>query len=207
MENFITPVALADSGHIAPPAYGELRKGVTLLDETVYVHPPSISQVIADMNPPAGSSAIKQHYCFMKAGDLMSMVLENTVAAATRTWEMREAVLEAPASDGVLVLPEAEMPWDSVLPYRKDYVNLLYVVSPSERGGWLIQQVPLNPGSYEGRKRLPVEWGGLRGKALAEAAGLEATTVDEATCFVHVDGFVGGMATKADALALVAKIK
>jgi len=97
----------------------------------------------------------------------------------------RRFVMDAEADGAILVLPKY-VPWDEHLFDRPDQADLLYAVFPSERGGYMVQQVPKESGSFEGRKPLPEAWGGLRGEELAKVCGVADAV------FVHPGRFCGG---------------
>ncbi|CAN0260233.1 unnamed protein product [Ectocarpus sp. 12 AP-2014] len=66
-------------------------------------------------------------------------------------------------------------------------------------GKWRIQAVPVSEGSFALRLPLAKPWLGLRDKELSEASGIEGGV------FVHVNGFIGGNASKAGAMAMASK--
>lgn len=73
--------------------------------------------------------------------------------------------------------------------------GILYVVYPGPTN-WMVQQVAAKPGSFEGRKPLPKEWSGKRGKELAEITGVEDAV------FCHTGCFIGGADSKEGAVKL-----
>jgi uncharacterized UPF0160 family protein len=75
---------------------------------------------------------------------------------------------------------DRNMPWrEAVLAGAPE---ALYVIYPKS-DGWGLQAVPTAPGSFENRRSLPAEWGGLQRDELAAATG-----VGDAV-FAHVAGF------------------
>lgn len=170
----------------------------------------SFSAVIAGFNPGPSVSAAERDAAFETATAFARQVLENELRAAADFVAAKQAVMEAstasgtvvssanPAAERVLVLKKF-VPWGEHIFNRPDEANLLYVVFPSERGGWMVQQVPKSPGSFEGRKPLPEPWAGLRGEELAEAAGL---ATHGGSTFCHPGRFVAGAETIEDAARL-----
>ena len=65
--------------------------------------------------------------------------------------------------------------------------------------GWGLQAVPTAPGSFENRRSLPAEWGGLRSDELAAATG-----VDDAV-FAHVAGFYASAGSR-DGITALARL-
>jgi uncharacterized UPF0160 family protein len=76
----------------------------------------------------------------------------------------------------------------------------LFSIYPSFSGEWMVQQIPLSKGSFEGRKKLPESWAGLRG------ADLDALTGIEGCVFTHPGRFIAGHKTREGArkMALLA---
>jgi uncharacterized UPF0160 family protein len=72
----------------------------------------------------------------------------------------------------------------------------LFSVYPSPSGEWMVQQIPLQQGSFAGRKQLPAEWAGKRG------ADLDIVTGVEGGVFAHPGRFIGGHKSKEGAVRL-----
>ena len=62
----------------------------------------------------------------------------------------------------------------------------LYMVYPSHSGQWILQTVPVEPGSFEDRKSLPKAWAGLSDEDFQAKTGL-----DDAV-FCHNGLFIAG---------------
>ncbi len=72
----------------------------------------------------------------------------------------------ARAEDPRVIELDRNMPWrEAVLAGAPE---ALYVIYPKS-DGWGLQAVPTAPGSFENRRSLPSEWGGLRSDELAAA--------------------------------------
>lgn len=169
----------------------------------------SFSACLAGFNP--GPSAAEQRdAAFETATAFARQVMENELRSAAEFVAAKQAVMEAVLASGTIV-PEANpaaqrvlllkkfVPWGEHIFNRPDAENLLYVIFPSERGGWMVQQVPKSPGGFEGRKPLPEAWAGLREEELAKVAGL---TTYGASTFCHPGRFVAGAETCEDAARL-----
>jgi len=74
-----------------------------------------------------------------------------------------------------------------------------YVIFQDSRAGWRVQAVPAARGTFENRLSLPKVWCGVRDQALSELSGIDGCV------FVHANGFIGGNATEAGALAMATK--
>jgi len=129
----------------------------------------------------------------------MRCVINHAIKSSEGWVADREKVTHADtALEGRVLVLEQFAQWTDHVFRRPDHPGLLYVVFPSLRGGWQIQQMPAEPGSFQGRKPLPEAWGALRGEALAKVTGLPLG--DDPAVFCHAGLFIGGAATKEDVL-------
>lgn len=76
---------------------------------------------------------------------------------------------------------------------------ILYVLYKDKSDSWRVQAVPAGLGSFESRKKLPLEWNGLRDDILSEKAGIPRCI------FVHATGFIGGNECFEGALGMAVK--
>lgn len=160
----------------------------------------SLSACISSFNPDPGASPTKRDSCFMQAVLWVKPVVVNLFNEAEAFVAARAEVLDAQTADaGRVLILEKFAPWADHIFDRDGQDRLLYVVHPSERGGWQIQQVPVKPGSFEGRKPLPKEWAGLRDAELAAVTGVPDAV------FCHPGRFCGGAASRIGTLDLAAR--
>jgi uncharacterized UPF0160 family protein len=75
-----------------------------------------------------------------------------------------------------------------------------YVIYQDSRGGFRVQAVAVEPGSFTSRRALPEAWRGVRGADLDQAT---PASVPEGCVFVHAAGFIGGHKTREGAVAMV----
>jgi uncharacterized UPF0160 family protein len=127
-------------------------------------------------------------------GPIVMMYIHQGIAFA----EAKAAVRSAAVEEGILVLDKF-VPWAEHIVGRPDYEELLYVVFPSLRGGYQVQQVAKEPGSFEGRKPLPECWAGKRGAELQSL--LDLTDSGDST-FCHPGRFIGGAENLRDAMKM-----
>ena len=73
-----------------------------------------------------------------------------------------------------------------------------YVLYQDSKGGWRVQAVPTEPGSFHLRLGLPEKYRGLRDEVLSEATGIPQCV------FIHANGFIGGCHTLDGALKMAA---
>jgi len=145
----------------------------------------ALNRAISLLNPDPGASSEERDAAFEKAVDFATAVLEGTCRSVRNSILAEAEVLAAKANAGVVVL-EKFVPWGEHIQKRPDQADLLYVVFPGERGGYMLQQIPKETGSFEGRKPLPEAWAGLRDLDLRELTGVADAT------FIHPGRFCGG---------------
>lgn len=162
----------------------------------------SFSATVAGFNPSAGATGGERDKAFEKAVEFAKQVLANEMRHAEELVAAKTVVLEAAtALDKRVLVLERFVPWSDHLFRRDDQECLLYVVYPSERGGFCLQQVPVEAGSMAGRRPLPAEWAGLRSDELAGRLGLSSSTD---SVFCHPGRFIGGADTYDDVMIMAA---
>ena len=158
----------------------------------------SISNIIS-MNNPVWDSDESCDEAFLKAlkhaETIFDIVMDSSKAKARAENIIAEAIEKS--EDGIMIL-ERFAPWQSGVlnsenPKAKE---ILFVVFPSNRGGYNWQGVPEALGSYTLRKESPKEW---HGKSAAE---LKALTGVETAHFCHNSGFLGATETLEDAIQM-----
>jgi uncharacterized UPF0160 family protein len=148
----------------------------------------SLSQTISMFNP---TWQEESHFdtCFDEAVEFASRVLTRFIASATGGISAKVIVAKAieDAEDPRVIVLKQYTPWKRTVHALSE--DALYMVYPSNSGDWRIQTVPVEPGSFEDRKSLPIAWAGLSDKALQEV-----TNLDDAM-FCHNGLFIAGAAT------------
>lgn len=76
------------------------------------------------------------------------------------------------------------VPWQEHLSELDPNGTVWYVIFPSKRGGWNVQCVPVEPGSYEQKAPIPNEW-----KGHPASCGIDDCT------FIHNSGFLSAFKT------------
>ena len=121
-------------------------------------------------------------------------------------WPARSLVVEGLAScrnvhpSGHIMVLDNFCPWKEhlfELEQEQDIAgSILYVLYQDSGGSWRIQAVPVDPDSFDSRKKLPEAWRGVRDESLSELVGVPGAI------FVHAAGFIGGHSTKEGALSM-----
>jgi uncharacterized UPF0160 family protein len=142
---------------------------------------------------------------FCNVVDILKMGFENYVRYFAFSFlHGREVVANAFAKvvkeNGKVLVLDDFVPWKEHLfnmeKANDKRVKVLYVVFPDSSKNWKVSAVPIQPASFDSRKKFPEQWCGLEGEKLAQVCG-----VDDAT-FVHAQGFIAGAKTKEGCLAL-----
>jgi len=158
----------------------------------------SVSSAISSINPgwDEDQSEASTTAAFNKAVEIASVILDREISRAKGT-ESARAVVEGAIADAkdprVVVLPQFA-PWEETVVPGSPLAQ--YVVFPSMKGEWMCQCVPATLGSFDKRKALPKEWGGLRGADLAALTGVSDAV------FCHIGLFICGSATREGAIKL-----
>jgi len=162
----------------------------------------SLSVFIASMNPPMGTPAEVFDAAFDIAVAACAAALNGAIGQAKQFCKMANVVMYATRPSPEILYLKAGGPWQEHVIRDSGYDDVLFVIYPSERGGFCVQAVPASLGSFQTRKSLPKEWWGLRGEELSRTAGLDC--FGSAT-FCHPNGFIGGTETLEDAVLLAKK--
>ncbi len=167
----------------------------------------SASAFIASMNPPFGSEPTEVDLCLTHAFNLavlaMSQALTGAIHQAQAWMEMAEIVDRGTSPEPALLVIEKGKPWQEHI-FAEKFDNVLYVLFPSDRDGFLVQCVPDKPGSFGQRKPLPATWRGARETEFASILKQEMKAEVEVSpsLFCHPGGFICGAATLGDAVTM-----
>lgn len=170
----------------------------TMLKAGAIAHNMSFSNIISSFNP-TWDCAEDPDEAFIRAVEFAEVVFENTLKNATAKAKAQEIVEEAieKSQEHIMVL-DRFVPWQEVIFSSENAKasEVLFVVFPSNRGGFNWQCVPDVLGGFGQRKPVPFEWRGLFGKNLQKVTGVPTSI------FCHPAGFIGGAETFEDAYAL-----
>lgn len=145
----------------------------------------SLSQTIGMFNPTWEENGDFDQ-CFDEAVAFAKRVLARFIASAQGGVNAKAIVETAinTADDPRVIVLTQYTPWKSTVHALAP--EALYMVYPSFSGGWILQTVPLEPGSFENRKSLPLAWAGLSDQALQEAVDIADAK------FCHNGRFIAG---------------
>lgn len=158
----------------------------------------SVSSIISTFNP-LWDSEEESDEAFLKAVSMAEIIFDNVLNSAKAKARAEEIVEEAieKSEGGVMVLnrfaPWQEFIFSSENPKAKE---ILFVVFPSNRGGFNWQGVPECPGSFNVKKATPKKWWGLSVSDLQNVTGVATAT------FCHNNGFLGAADTLEDTIKM-----
>ena len=150
----------------------------------------SLCDAIGFFNP-VWDSKEDQDACFFKAVAVAKQILENQIASANAVNRADEKVQQAykNSRDGIVVLP-CYLPWKNGL-YKTD---ALFVVYPSQRGGWSAQCVTDHK-TKRPKLPFPQSWAGQPQEVIEQKSGIPGIS------FCHASRFLITAKDKETALA------
>ena len=159
----------------------------------------TISDYINTFNVKWDEEASMQDKYFIYVVEIVEKVFESMIRdeeAKQKSKEILEVAIDN-SNNGILIL-DRYLAWKESLiesnnPKAKD---ILFVVFPSNRGGYNVYTVPIEVGSFESRKLLPKSWAGLQGIELQNETGVKSAV------FCHNARFICSAETKEDAIKL-----
>ena len=115
-----------------------------------------LSASIKVMNPQWNSDT-SENVAFFRAMNVAMIMLKSHIDHANATVAAGEAVLATYSGGAILVLNEY-LPYVDTVVSDERCKDILFVVYPSARGGWVVQTVPKMIGSFENRMSFPKSW-------------------------------------------------
>jgi len=145
----------------------------------------TLSQTLSMLNPTWEEEGNFDE-CFNEAVDFAARLLTRFIASAHGSVNAKAIVAKAieNAEDARVIVLEKYTPWKKTVHILSS--DALFMVYPSHSGQWIIQTVPVEPGSFEDRKSLPKAWAGLSDEEFQAKTGL-----DDAV-FCHNGLFIAG---------------
>jgi uncharacterized UPF0160 family protein len=151
------------------------------------VHPMTVNAIVGGFNARWDESLTpeEERERFDQAVALARGILAREVAAAAAGRRAQRIVREAitAAADPRVVELPINAPWKQVL--VPEAADALFVIYP-KRQGFGLEAVPRDLGSFENRRDLPADWGGLEGADLVAATGVEEALFCHAKRFLVV---------------------
>jgi uncharacterized UPF0160 family protein len=187
--------------------FGELileKNDAKLFDE-VFVQPIDLtdntgdknmlSQCISDFNP-VWNEHIESNAAFEEAVIFAKEILEKRfrVIKANREAYNRVRAMMPDDKSRIFIMKEA-MPWKEAI----RGTDIMYVIFPSIRGGYMVQAVPDDEDKNKLKKPFPENWRGKNAEELRNITGIETFN------FCHISGFLCSTGTLEDATKVAKK--
>lgn len=160
-----------------------------------FVH---LSKLISEFNVKWNES-IDNDINFINAVSFADIIFENKLKSITSKFDAKVIIENAieNSKDNIMFL-DRFAPWEEFLltSENEKSKDILFVIFPSNRGGYSVRAVPKKLKTFENRKDFPGEWAGLKDKELQKITGVESAD------FCHNNRFIAGAKTKEDAYGL-----
>lgn len=157
-----------------------------------------LSHIVSLFNPKWNEEANSSEN-FMRALSVCEIIFNEFLKDTFSKMKAKDLIDKAieKSESGIMIL-DTFAPWKEFLLNSKNEKakEINFVVFPSSRGGYNVYSVPLEIGSFENRKSLPIEWRGLRDNDLQNATGVKKAR------FCHNAGFICSADDKESALEL-----
>lgn len=160
----------------------------------------TISDVIKLFNPSYGSDQ-EENEQFIKAVDLATTIFLETLHGIVGKVQAKKIVLDKlkKSTSPVLELEEY-LPYEETILKNPEGNHLLFVLYPSNRGGYGIKTIKNSLEDKTDRLPFPEEWAGLEGEELEKATGIKGTY------FCHMNRFLLTCDSKETAYLVLDKI-
>ena len=106
---------------------------------------------------PNWNSADSENVAFHRALLVAMQILQQQVAHANSIVAARDQVISSYTGGEILVL-DKYLPYTDVVQTDPRLKDILFVVYPSQRGGWNVQTIPREPGQFVNRMDFPESW-------------------------------------------------
>ena len=163
------------------------------------VRPATISNLISGFNPDWDSTQSADE-AFLEAVAFAQGILARAIASAESKARSKAIVDQAivDSKDRIIILPQFA-PWQEYVLMSEKAADALYVIFPSNRGGYNVQAIPDAIGSFGNRKPLPEAWRGVPANDLPAVCGVADAN------FCHKGGFIGGADSLEGAMEMARK--
>ena len=164
----------------------------------------ALADAIGSFNP-VWDSTESADECFFRAVDFAQQILTNRLEEVRAVQRARELVQQAlpKAQQGILVLPKY-LPWKTLLPADS---NILFVVYPSQRGGFAAQGVN-DRATKKLKVPFPSAWAGQPAEELPSLSGIEDLRFCHSSAFlITADSKSGALKACREAIRLAQESK
>lgn len=150
----------------------------------------TLALIISDFIPAWNENEKDMDTCFFEAVEFAKGILERKFKIIKSKNEATQNVKKMIENNkGPILYFEKTMPWKEAA----KNTDLIYVIFPSIRGGYIVQAVPSDDEGVDNKYPFPDEWCGETKDKLYELTGIETFS------FCHNSGFLAATDTKEDA--------
>lgn len=146
----------------------------------------SISLLIENFNPVFDDTNADYDRAFKKAASLCQKLMDAKIKTEAAYERARKVVLSAidNAEDPRVIELPSGMDWNGHV-FDIGNNDVLYAIYPAH-DNWYCIAAKTEPGTFENRKSLPADWGGLRGSELAKVTNVHGAVFCHEKLFVCV---------------------
>lgn len=158
----------------------------------------AIASAIGQFNPAWNDYEADPDLCFESAVSIAATILGNYIHRANAEAEAEQLIFASHVHKGRILVLNQYLPWtDTVV---NTMPQILFVVHPSNRGGYAVQAVPKEAGSMEKRCLFPTKWLGNPDKSLGMTfchTGNFTLSCETEAQAIHCAEIAAGLAEKA----------
>ena len=160
----------------------------------------TLSDVIKLFNPSFKSNQ-NEATQFIKAVNLAKIIFEEEVLSCIGKVTARELVLnKINETEKKYIILDEYMPYEETILNNEIANEIVFVIFPSNRGGYAIKTIPKSNEDKTSRCEIPATWAGKTDKELEDASGIKDLS------FCHVGRFIISTKTKEAAINAVEKM-
>ena len=160
----------------------------------------TLSDVIKIFNPSFKSDEIESLQ-FLKAVNIAKIIFEEEILYCNGKVIAKNLVLnKVKETNKKYIILDEYMPYEETIITNEIANEIVFVIFPSNRGGYAIKTIPKSIEDKSSRCEIPEEWAGKSNNELEEAAGIKDLL------FCHIGRFIISTKTKEAAVAAVEKI-
>ena len=160
----------------------------------------TLSDVIKLFNPSFKSNQ-NEATQFIKAVNLAKIIFEEEVLSCIGKVTARELVLnKIKETEKKYIILDEYMPYEETILNNEIANEIVFVIFPSNRGGYAIKTIPKSNEDKTSRCEIPATWAGKTDKELEDASGIKNLS------FCHVGRFIISTKTKEAAINAVEKM-
>lgn len=205
-KDYLKSIKIEDIDDVYIGIEKELIEGIDAIDNgqfpeiTATYKVKTISDMIKLFNPSYGSNETEREQ-FIKAVSLAKMIFQETVCNVVGKVKAKKIILEKikSADKDYLELDE-HLPFEETILKCEEANHILFVMYPSNRGGYGIKTIKKSSEDKTDRLSFPESWAGLDGEELEKVSGIKDIS------FCHSNRFLVTCNTKEAAYQVLDKV-